>query len=109
MASLQLETPPPNRTSRRSECRRSAKVSRRSGSNSSRPILKPKRRGHSLGGGGGHDESDTENIREDSTSSQQQQLVPAHKLAEVEKKCEDLTNKIKVIQKINQKRTKSFY
>jgi hypothetical protein len=45
---------------------------------------------------GRQDESDTENISDDVTGLPQQQLVPSHKLAAVEKKCEDLTNKMKV-------------
>lgn len=120
LASLQLQTPPPpaGRASRRSTanepaCRRSAaaKTCRRSGSNSSssssRPVLKPKRRGHSLGGvAGRHDESDTENIRDEDEEEEGQQLVPSYKLAEVEKKCEDLTNKIKEMEKKMSSQTK---
>jgi hypothetical protein len=47
------------------------------------------------GGGGGS--SDTENMAEEDNNSRQQ-LVPAYKLAEVEKKCADLTNKLRVRQ-----------
>ncbi len=97
LASLQLESPSPTRFSRRSnaaarkgECRRS------SGGNSRRPILKPRRRGgRSVDGGGSS--SDTENMAEEDSNSRQQ-LVPAYKLAEVEKKCADLTNKLRVRQ-----------
>lgn len=101
LASLQLQSPQPaTRASRRSGGNRSArKECRRSGSNnnSRRTILKPRRMGRSIDGGGSRqDDSDTENIEENVSSGQQQQLVPAHKFAEVEKKCEDLTNKIKV-------------
>jgi hypothetical protein len=46
-------------------------------------------------GGGGS--SDTENMAEEDNNSRQQ-LVPAYKLAEVEKKCADLTNKLRVRQ-----------
>ena len=52
-----------------------------------RPVLKPKRRGRSIDGLG-RDDSDTENISDN--------MVSAAKLAEVEKKCQDLTNKLKV-------------
>lgn len=52
-----------------------------------RPVLKAKRRGRSIDGLG-RDDSDAENIAED--------MVPASKLAEVEKKCQDLTNQLKV-------------
>ena len=54
---------------------------------SGRPVLKPSRRKRSIEGLG-RDDSDTENISDN--------MVPAAKLAEVEKKCQDLTNKLKV-------------
>ena len=54
---------------------------------SGRPVLKPLRHKRSIEGLG-RDDSDTENISDN--------MVPAAKLAEVEKKCQDLTNKLKV-------------
>jgi len=122
LASPSTSSPTVSRSSRRSHLPEAAEKSanhhktneyRRSvggssnNSSSSRPILKPRRRGgRSIDGAGfgsrQQDDSDTENIRVEadaSTSHQQQQhqqLVPAYKLAEVEKKCEDLTNKLKV-------------
>ena len=54
-----------------------------------RQLLKPKRRGRSVDGLG-RDDSDTENMDDGGG------MVPATKLAEVEKKCQDLTNQLRV-------------
>ena len=62
--------------------------SRRSG----RQLLKPKRRGRSVEGLG-RDDSDTANMADGG-------MVPATKLAEVEKKCQDLTNQLRVCFKV---------
>ncbi|XP_023336159.1 uncharacterized protein LOC111707307 [Eurytemora carolleeae] len=56
---------------------------------SGRPVLKPSRRKRSIEGLG-QDDSDMENISDN--------MVPAAKLAGVEKKCQDLTNKLKAME-----------
>jgi len=70
--------------------------SRRSG----RQLLKPKRRGRSVEGLG-RDDSDTENMADGG-------MVPATKLAEVEKKCQDLTNQLRAMEEKVSQQTSSL-
>jgi len=80
LANLALDSPVANSSrSRRSSGPKSA----------GRPTLKPKRRGRSIQGLG-RDDSDTENVEGG--------MVPAAKLAEVEKKCHDLTKQLKAME-----------
>jgi len=87
LSNLALDSPVGNTRSRRSGVNRDQV--------STRPLVKPKRRGRSTAGLHGHDDSDAENVAEEN-------MVPASKLAEVEKKCQDLTNKLKAMEeKVN--------
>ena len=82
LAALALDSPAADTVSR----------SRRPTGGGGRATTKPRRRGRSIEGLG-NDDSDTEN---NGGSSDVNAMVPAAKLVEVEKKCEQLTNQLKV-------------
>jgi len=84
LAALALDSPAADTVSR----------SRRPTGGGGRATTKPRRRGRSIEGLG-NDDSDTEN---NGGSSDVNAMVPAAKLVEVEKKCEQLTNQLKAME-----------